>query len=100
MFESVNMYELVLKVSNTKNVRELSFLIFLVLHMRVLTMSSILFGMHVYVWWQIRGTISGEERGVSPALFLKNKKICPNNGKNAFIHRWIKCSSMLSFKLH
>ena len=70
-----------LRISNTKNVRELSFLIFLVLHMRVLTMSSILFGMHAYVWWQIRGTIIGEERGVFPALFLMNKKFALIMGK-------------------
>ena len=37
---------------------------------------TIIFRMHVYVWWRIRGTISGEEgQGVSPTLFCKLKKL-------------------------
>ena len=39
---------------------------------------TIIFTMHVYVWWRIRGTISGEKGGgrwVSPILFWILKKL-------------------------
>ena len=36
--------------------------------------SAIIFRMHVYVWWRIRGTIC-RDGGVSPTLFWKLKKL-------------------------
>ena len=59
------------------------------------------FGMHAYIWWLIRGAVSGEEEGRRPPLpFFENSKNCLNNGKKCpdCFHPWIKCSSMLSFK--
>ena len=47
--------------------------------------SAIIFRMHVYVWWRIRGAISGEEgEGGSPLSFFENWKNCPNDLEKCF----------------
>ena len=56
-----------------------------------------LFGMHAYVWWRIRGEISRERGAISSVLF-ENWKKCSNSGK---IHLLCKCTlCVLIFKDH
>ena len=80
MFVNVDMCKTVLMAGESTDSGTI-FIELLNLFCEVLT---IIFRMHVYVWWHIKGTISGEEeQGVFPTLFLKLKN-CPNNLEKCF----------------
>ena len=59
------------------------------------------FGMDVYEWWRINGATSEGMREGFPCPSFENWKKYPNIGKKSpdSVSPWIKCSSMLSFKI-
>ena len=73
MFVSVDMCKTVLIAGETRD----SAAIFIELLKFFCEVLTIIFRMHVYFWWRIRGTISGEEgrEWVSSILFWKLKKL-------------------------
>ena len=85
MFVNVNMCWTILNAAESTD----SAAIFIEL-LKFFLWSSIIFRMHVYVWWRIRDTISGEQEWGLPYPFLKIGKIVLIIWKNAlivYIHR-------------